>query len=106
METAEKPTIQDDDAVAVLVGIFQSTLLAFGVSLTPEMRSSFADRVVNSLGGAQLYFPRMSALQRRQLHDWIRANWRGDNVKELSKATGLSERRIRQLVNVKAETKQ
>lgn len=99
METIDHPTPQDDDAVAVLVGLFQSTLLAFGLQSTKEIQDSFADRVVNSLGGAQLYFPRMGAVQRRRLHDWIRANWRGNNAKELSKATGLSERRIRQLVS-------
>jgi len=88
----------DTDAQEKVLALFRSTLLAFGMPCTPEIEKAFVDRAVHSLGGQDLYFPKVSVQQRRQLHDWIKANWRGDNSKELAHATGLSQRRIRQLV--------
>ena len=95
-ESTQQP---NDDALCILREEFRATLLAFGMSCPPEVEQAFIDRAVHRVGGAQLYVPRIGAQQRRQLHQWIRASWSGDNLKELSKASGLSERRVRQLVS-------
>jgi Mor family transcriptional regulator len=90
---------QETDLVSVLVSIYRANSMAFGIPTTPEMEAAFQDRVMNELGGEQRYVPRISSARRKQMHDWIRANWRGDNADELARHAGLSPRRVRQLVN-------
>lgn len=105
MESPDHPR-PGEDALGILREEFRATLLAFGLSCTPEIERSFVDRAVNRMGGDQFYFPRVGAQRRREMHNWIRTQWTGRNTKELSKASGLSERRVRQLVSEKAEEKQ
>ena len=87
------------DALCVMCSVFRATLNAFSIQCPPELEMAFADRAVNSLGGEQLYFPRVSAKRRKENKEWIEKHWTGSNIKELSRATGLSERRVRQLVS-------
>ena len=86
------------DPVDVLLSIYRANSMAFGQTPTPEMEAAFVDRLLHELGGAQLYLPRVGAHRRRETHEWIRANWRGNNVAELARASGLSTRRVRQVV--------
>jgi Mor family transcriptional regulator len=57
--------------------------------------AALVDRLLLRLGGGQWYMPKTNAAQRRQTQDWVRANWRGDNLQELAAAANLSQRRIR-----------
>ena len=108
--TATKPCpkeVQEPsaDALGVMCGVFRATLNAFAIQCPPELEMAFADRAVNSLGGEQLYFPRVGTKRRKETKEWIEKHWTGNNVKELSRATGLSERRVRQLVSQQQTSK-
>jgi Mor family transcriptional regulator len=97
---ASANTHQGNDVVDIIAQEARSTALAFGASMevANAQTAQFIDRVLRRLGGGQLYFPKMATARRREVHAWVRANWRGDNLAALAKATNLSERRIRQLV--------
>jgi Mor family transcriptional regulator len=104
---AKPAPAQDADPVSLLVAIYRANGMAFGQAPTPEMETAFEDRVLHELGGVQMYVPRISSKRRKEIHEWIRAHWLGDNVDELAKKTRLSPRRVRQLVNAdKPEEKQ
>lgn len=95
-ESTQQP---NDDALCILREEFRATLLAFGMSCPPEVEQAFIDRAVHRVGGGQVYVPRQSAQARREKHQYVREQWNGRNTHELSRATGLSLRRIQQLVN-------
>lgn len=93
-------TASADDVVNIIQSEARAVAASFGSSaaVCDAQAAALVDRLLLRLGGGQWYMPKTNATHRRQVHDWVRQNWRGDNLQELADAVGLSERRIRQLV--------
>lgn len=102
MATELNPSVSDD-ALCILREEFRSTLLAFGICCPPEVEQAFIDRAVNRVGGSPIYVPRQSSQRRREVHHYVRTAFNGRNTAELSRETGLSVRRIQQLVNQRSQ---
>lgn len=95
----EKPSASED-VMNIIACEARAVAASFGAgdATSEAQAAALVDRLLLRLGGGQWYMPKTAALQRRKTRDWVRQNWRGDNLRELSKAAGLSPRRIRQIV--------
>ncbi len=54
----------------------------------------------NHFKGQQILFPQ-KLYNKEYMYNYIRQNYNGRNVRELSQKFGLSDRRIRQIINTK-----
>lgn len=90
---------QADDVVAVIEREAAAVAAAFGVAAPGEAAAALVDRLQHCLGGEVLYMPSLSTERRRRLHDDLRARFTGDNIAELSRQSGLTPRRVRQIIN-------
>ena len=52
--------------------------------------------------GQQILFPQ-KLYKKDYIYNYIRQNYNGKNIRELSKMFGYSDRRIRQILNLKSE---
>ena len=50
--------------------------------------------------GQQILFPQ-KLYKKEYIHEYIRTNYNGQNVRELSQKFGYSDRRVRQIINSK-----
>ena len=89
---------QADDVVAVIEREATAVAAAFGVAVPGEAAAALVDRILLCLGGRQLYVPQRPAVARRRQQDELRARFTGDNFAELARHSGLTVRRVRQIL--------
>jgi Mor family transcriptional regulator len=65
-----------------------------------------AIRLSQHLGGLAYYFPKLDNTLRRARDDLIRSEFTGFNHRALARAYGLTEMRIREIVQIKTEDTQ
>jgi Mor family transcriptional regulator len=89
-----------DDVVNIIQSEARAVAASFGASaaVSDAQAAALVDRLLLRLGGGQWYMPKTNATKKREVHDWVRKNWKGNNLDELAAATGLCKRWIRKLV--------
>ena len=65
-----------------------------------EIGAENAKKIYNLFKGQQIQFPQ-KLYKKEYVYNYIRQNYNGQNVRELSQKFGYSDRRIRQIINSK-----
>ena len=65
-----------------------------------EIWAENAKKIYNLFKGQQIQFPQ-KLYKKEYVYNYIRQNYNGQNVRELSQKFGYSDRRIRQIINSK-----
>lgn len=94
---------QADDVVAVIEREAAAVAAAFGVAVPGEAAAALVDRLLLCLGGEKYYLPKPAALERSRLHAELRARFNGSNYAELARDSGLTTRRVQQIVNARVK---
>ena len=81
--------------VTDLAGVYKEIASIAGVEVAVKIHELFK--------GQQILFPQ-KLYSKEYIYDYIRKNYNGSNVRELSKKFGYSDRRIRQIINETNET--
>jgi len=76
----------------------RAVALAFGVVTPNALAASLLDRLRMNVGGGKIYLPKSDWRQRARRNAAIRAKFKGNNIDELAREHGLSERWIRRIV--------
>lgn len=91
MAAAEDPlSIIEDEARAVAV--------CYGAQWCDEAAATLVRRIVDRLGGSQVYVPRQSMVHKQNRDAEIRAQFNGLNIRDLAKKYRTSERTIRRII--------
>ena len=87
------------DLSAVLHQEVCATVMSFGLPAGADLAASIIDRVMLRLGGCDVYVPKRGSRHSRAIvHQHIRALYTGNNLAQLARETGMSERQIRRIV--------
>ena len=71
-------------------GVYKEIALTLGADIAVEMHKLFK--------GQQIIFPQR-LYSKEVINDYVRSNYNGRNIRELSQMFGYSDRRIRQILN-------
>jgi len=86
------------DPIAVLREELAAAAVCHGVERVEDLTEALVTRVVQRLGGVQVYVPAEHRLRKQKVAEEIRQRFNGRNVRELSKAYGLSVRHVRRIL--------
>lgn len=67
--------------------------------IADELGVDVAVKIHELFKGQQIIFPQ-KLYNKEYIYDYIRNNYNGSNVRELSQKLGYSDRRIRQIINL------
>lgn len=86
------------DPIAVLREELAAAAVCHGVERVEDLTEALVTRVVQRLGGAQVYVPTEKSLYRERIAQEIRNKFDGRNVRQLANSHGLSVRRVLQIL--------
>lgn len=86
------------DPIAVLREELAAAAVCHGVERVEDLTEALVSRVVQRLGGAQVYVPTERSLYRERIAQEIRNKFDGRNVRQLANSHGLSVRRVLQIL--------
>ena len=86
------------DPIAVLREELAAAAVYHGVERVEDLTEALVSRVVQRLGGAQVYVPTEKSLYRERIAQEIRNKFDGRNVRQLANSHGLSVRRVLQIL--------
>lgn len=93
------------DPIAVLREELAAAAICHGVERVEDLTEALLTRVVQRLGGANIYVPVSRIIERRKLGQEIVAHFNGRNTRELARRFGISVRQVqRLLLGARAET--
>ena len=96
-------TAYPTDLAAVLHQEVCATAASFGLPAGADLAASIIDRVMLRLGGCDVYVPKRGGRHSRAIvHQRIRTLYTGNNLAQLARETGMSERQIRRIVQTTA----
>ena len=87
MENTKEVRILEFDKFA---GVYKEIALTFGTEIAIEMHKLFK--------GQQIIFPQR-LYSKEFIYNYVRKNYNGSNIRELSQMFGYSDRRIRQIIS-------
>ena len=86
------------DPIAVLREELAAAALCHGVERVEDLTEALVTRVVQRLGGANIYVPVSRIIERRKLGQEIVAHFNGRNTRELARRFGISVRQVQRLL--------
>lgn len=86
------------DPIAVLREELAAAAVCHGVERVEDLTEALVTRVVQRLGGVQVYVPSARSLEKTKMAAEIRERFTGRNARELAKVYGLTPRHIRRLL--------
>jgi Mor family transcriptional regulator len=86
------------DPIAVLREELAAAALCHGVERVEDLTEALVSRVVQRLGGVQVYVPSRRSMERERVAQEIRDCFDGRNIRELAAKYGLSVRWVRQIL--------
>lgn len=86
------------DPIAVLREELAAAAICHGVERVEDLTEALVTRVVQRLGGGYVYVSTAHRLRKKQVAEEIRQRFNGLNIRELSKAYGLSVRHVRRIL--------
>jgi len=93
------------DPIAVLREELAAAAICHGVERVEDLTEALVTRVVQRLGGANIYVPVSRIIERRKLGQEIVAHFNGRNTRELARRFGISVRQVqRLLLGARSET--
>lgn len=100
IKTMSKKTSAADklDPIAVFREELTAVAICHGVRDVDTLTDAYLHRVVQRLGGVQVYVPSERTLNRERVVQEIRASFNGRNLRELAVKYGLSVRWVRSIV--------
>ena len=86
------------DPIAVLREELAAAALCHGVERVEDLTEALVTRVVQRLGGVQVYVPSTHSLERARVVAEIRERFTGRNARDLAREYGLTPRHVRRLL--------
>lgn len=86
------------DPIAVLREELAAAAVCHGVERVEDLTEALVTRVVQRLGGVQVYVPARRIVQRDKLCQELAANFNGRNTRELARRFGISVRQVQRLL--------
>lgn len=86
------------DPIAVLREELAAAALCHGVERVEDLTEALVSRVVQRLGGVQVYVPSIGSLERERIAQEIRAKFNGRNTRALAREYGVSVRWVQRLL--------
>lgn len=84
--------------IAVLREELAAAALCHGVERVEDLTEALVSRVVQRLGGVQVYVPSIGSLERERIAQEIRAKFNGRNTRALAREYGVSVRWVQRLL--------
>ena len=91
------------DPIAVLREELAAAAICHGVERVEDLTEALLTRVVQRLGGANIYVPVSRIIERRKLGQEIVAHFNGRNTRELARRFGISVRQVQRLLLIAKE---
>ena len=92
------------DPIAVLREELAAAAVCHGVERVEDLTEALVTRVVQRLGGVQVYVPARRIVQRDKLGQELAANFNGRNTRELARRFGISVRQVQRLLQAVKES--
>lgn len=92
------------DPIAVLREELAAAAICHGVERVEDLTEALVTRVVQRLGGANIYVPVSRIIERRKLGQEIVAHFDGRNTRELARRFGISVRQVQRLLLIAKES--
>lgn len=89
---------EDGEGLTILREEARAVALAFGVRACDEAAAALVDRVRTRLRGSQVYFAKLSAIDRRRRQAEMMSRFDGTNLEPLAQEYRISLRHARRLV--------
>ena len=86
------------DPIAVLREGLAAAALCHGVERVEDLTEALVTRVVQRLGGANVYVPVSRIVQREKLAQEISAHFNGRNTRDLARRFGVSVRQVQRVL--------
>ena len=86
------------DPIAVLREELAAAAVCHGVERVEDLTEALVSRVVQRLGGVQVYVPARRIVQRDKLGQELMAHFNGRNTRELARRFGISVRQVQRLL--------
>lgn len=86
------------DPIAVLREELAAAAICHGVERVEDLTEALVSRVVQRLGGVQVYVPARRIVQRDKLGQELVAHFNGRNTRELARRFGISVRQVQRLL--------
>ena len=86
------------DPIAVLREELAAAAICHGVERVEDLTEALVTRVVQRLGGVQVYVPSTHSLERARVVAEIRERFTGRNARDLAREYGLTPRHVRRLL--------
>lgn len=90
------------DPIAVLREELAAAAVCHGVERVEDLTEALVTRVVQRLGGVQVYVPSIGALERERISQEVRSKFNGRNTRALAREYGVSVRWIQRLLQAMA----
>lgn len=92
------------DPIAVLREELAAAAICHGVERVEDLTEALVTRVVQRLGGVQVYVPARRIVQRDKLGQELAAHFNGRNTRELARRFGISVRQVQRLLLAERST--
>ena len=86
------------DPIAVLREELAAAAVCHGVERVEDLTEALVTRVVQRLGGANVYVPVSRIVQREKLAQEISAHFNGRNTRDLARRFGVSVRQVQRVL--------
>lgn len=86
------------DPIAVLREELAAAAICHGVERVEDLTEALVARVVQRLGGAQVYVPSIATLERERIAQEVRVKFNGRNTRALAREYGVSVRWVQRLL--------
>lgn len=89
------------DPIAVLREELAAAAVCHGVERVEDLTDALVNRVVQRLGGIQVYVPSIGALERERIAQEVCAKFTGRNTRALAREYGVSVRWVQKLLEAR-----
>ncbi len=89
------------DPIAVLREELAAAAMCHGVERVEDLTEALVNRVVQRLGGIQVYVPSIGALERERIAQEVCAKFTGRNTRALAREYGVSVRWVQKLLEAR-----
>ena len=86
------------DPIAVLREELAAAAVCHGVERVEDLTDALVNRVVQRLGGANIYVPVSRIVEREKLGREVVAHFNGRNTREIARRFGISVRQVQRLL--------
>ncbi len=86
------------DPIAVLREELAAAAICHGVERVEDLTEALVSRVVQRLGGVQVYVPSIGSLERERIAQEVRVKFNGRNTRALAREYGVSVRWVQKIL--------